>query len=189
MAIDSNTVANQAIVLMGDNQPLVVGNAPNFDQSTAGKALQRLYSPCVATVMRQFQWDFSRSTIALVLSGNVAPPPWAFEYLYPPNGIQVWQLMPAVMADPNNPLPTTWEVANAVVTGTQQRVIQTSLANAVAKYNNNPNEGTWDAGFREAVVRLLASELGIAIAGKPETSQVLLDSGSAFESIAERRQG
>jgi hypothetical protein len=189
MSVTSNDVANQAITAMGGNQPLVVGNAPNFDNSTAGKALARIYTPCVQTVMREWEWDFSRNTIALVVTGNVAPFPWTQEYGYPPNGIQVWQLAPAVLADANNPLPINWEIANAVVSGTQARVVHTNLANALAIYNNSPSEATWDALFREAVVRLLASELAIAIAGKPETSQLMLESGSAFESLAEQRQG
>jgi hypothetical protein len=189
MAITSNDIANQSIVAMGGNQPPVVGNAPNFDNSTAGKALARLYTPCVQTVARQWEWDFSRNTIALTATGNVAPFPWSQEYSYPPNGIQVWQLAPAVLADPNNPLPINWEIANAVVGGVQQRVVHTNLANAIVIYNNSPSEATWDTLFREAVVRLLASELAIAIAGKPETSQLMLESGSAFESLAEQRQG
>ena len=189
MAVDSNAIANQAIIAMGGNQPPVVGNAPNFDNSTAGKALAKIYTPCVATVMREWEWDFARNTIALVATGNAPPFPWTQEYSYPTNGIQVWQLAPAALADPNNPLPINWEIANAVVGGIQQRVVHTNLANAIVIYNNNPSEATWDTLFREAVVRLLASELAIAIAGKPETSQLMLESGSAFESLAEQRQG
>ena len=71
MSVTSNDVANQAITAMGGNQPLVVGNAPNFDNSTAGKALARIYTPCVQTVMREWEWDFSRNTIALVVTGVV----------------------------------------------------------------------------------------------------------------------
>jgi hypothetical protein len=189
LSVTSNDIANQAIQYMGGNQPPVTGQAPNFDNSAAGVALSKIYSACVATVARQFEWDMARSTVSLTLSGNPAPFPWIYEYKYPLNGIEVWQLAPATLADPNNPLPTTWVVTNAVVSGQQQRVIQTNLQNAVAIYNNNPNENTWDASFREAVVRLLASELAMALAGKPDTSAQLLQSGSAFEAIAEGRDG
>lgn len=187
MPVTSNDVANQAIALMGNNQPFVTGNAPAFDNSASGKALQKLYAPCIQTVGRQWQWDMARNTIALTLSGNVAPVPWSLEYSYPTNGIQVWQLMPASLADVNNPLPVNWVVANAVVAGQQQRVIHTDLAIARAVYNNNPNENTWDSGFREAVVRLLASELSMALAGKPDMVESMLQSGAAFENIAEKR--
>ena len=53
----SNSVANEAIALIGDNQPPVVGFYPTFDNSPAGVALQKLYGPTVAAVARQWGWD------------------------------------------------------------------------------------------------------------------------------------
>ena len=188
MPITSQDVANQAIQLIGNNQPPVTGFAPNFDNSASGIALQKLYGPCVQTIGRQFQWDMARGQIALTLSGNTAPVEWSFEYAYPTNGIEVWQLLPPTFADVNNPLPINWVVANNVIGGQQQRVIWTNLANAVANYNNNPNENTWDSIFREAVVRLLASELAMALSGKPDAAQSYLESGGAFENIGEARR-
>lgn len=183
----SNSVANSAIQLIGDNQAAVTGFAPTFDNSAAGQALQKLYAPCVATVARQFGWDFARRTVALSLSGNTPVFPWTVEYLYPSNGVQVWQLTPETLADPNNPLPVNWEEANAQVSGVQKKVIHCNLVNALAVYNNNPTEATWDSLFREAVVRLLASELAMAIAGRPDTADALIKSGAAFETIGEGR--
>jgi hypothetical protein len=188
MPITSNDVANQAIQLIGDNQPAVTGQAPTFDTSAAGLALAKIYAPCVATVGRQFAWDMARNTIALTLSGNTAPFPWSFEYLYPTNGIEVWQLHPNSLGDVNNPLPIRWNVANAIVAAQQQRVVWSDLANAHCTYNNNPNENTWDSLFREAVVRLLASELAMAIAGKPDAAAEYLQSGGAFEGLGEVRE-
>ena len=106
-----------------------------------------------------------------------------------PAGVQLWQIMPnaAGQVDPNNPLPVNWAVANNIVGGAQTKVVQTNLANAMAVFNNNPAESTWDPLFREAVVRLLASEMAMAVAGKPDTSENLLQSGSAFETVGESR--
>lgn len=188
MPVTSNDIANQAIQLIGDNQPAVTGQYPNFDSSTAGLALQRLYGPVVQTVGRQFAWDMARQTVALQLSGNSPPWPWTFEYLYPPNGIQVWQLHPNNLPDVNNPLPYNWSIGNAVVGGQQQRVIWSNLATAYCTYNNNPNENTWDALFRETVVSLLSSELAMAIAGKPDAAQMYLERGGSFENIGESRE-
>ncbi len=185
----STDVANQAIQMIGDNQLPVTGVDPTWDDSAAGVALQKLYGPCVATVGDQFGWDFQRNTASLTLSGNVAPVPWSFEYIYPTNGVDVWQLMPAVIADANNPLPINWNVANTLVGGVQTKVIQTNQASAKAVYNNSPTENTWDPLFREAVARLLASELAMAIAGKPDVAEAYLSSGAAFESLGERRGG
>lgn len=187
MSVTAADVANEALMQMGGNQPLVTGVAPTFDDSTAGKALQRLYVPCVQFVGRQFGWDFARAAVALVLSGNVAPFGWAYEYLYPTGGVQVWQITPATIADPFNPAPVNWVVGNAVVGSTQKKVIWSSVAAASAYYNNSPTEDTWDAGFRQAVVRLLASELSLAIGGNPQASQVLLQSAGSMEQLAEGR--
>lgn len=183
----STSVVNQAIQYIGDNQPDVTGVAPLFDSSPAGVAAAKFYLPVVQSVGRQFEWDFARNTQALVASGNVAPFPWAFEYLYPANCIELWQVAPTTLADPNNPLPPTWVVANNLVGGVQRKVVQTNLAAALAIYNNYPAESTWDPLFREAVVRLLASELAMAVSGKPDVSQGFLQSGGAFEKIAESR--
>jgi len=187
--VTSNDIVNQAIMLIGDNQTAVIGNAPNFDNSAAGKAAQRLYAPCVATVMREFGWDAARRSVALTLSGNPAPLPGWIEYLYPTNGIQVWTLRPAdADIDLNNPFPINFVVANAVVAAVQKKVIQTPLANAVAVYNNNPTEDNWDPLLREAVVRLLASEMAVALAGKPTTAELNVKTGAAFETLGEARQ-
>jgi hypothetical protein len=188
MAVTSNDLANQALQLIGDDQPFVTGIAPTFDNSAAGKALQKLYAPCVATVQRQFGWDASRNIVALVPTDTPVPPMgWAFEYAYPANGIEVWQVMPHTPADPNNPLPVNWDVGNNVVDSNQVKVIWTNQASAFAVYNNNPTEAVWDSLFREEVVRLLASELAVALAGKPETAQGLIESASAFGSLGEQR--
>lgn len=185
----STDIANQAIQLIGNNQPPVTGAAPNFDDSPAGKALKYLYAPTIATVARSYEWDFARSTIALTLTGNVAPLGWAYEYLYPTNGIEVWQIMPATIVDPNDPLPLNFAVGNAVVSGQQQRVILSNVPNARAVYNNNPTEDSWDSTFRESVVRLLADGLAIALAGKPDLAMAMLEQSGGFSSLGQSRQG
>jgi hypothetical protein len=187
MPTTSKDIVNQAIMLVGNNQPLVTAGAPSFDNSAAGIAASQIYAPCVATIQRQFEWDASRNIVSLTLSPNTAPFPWAFEYLYPGNGIEVWQLMPP-SGDPNDPVPIDMLVGNTLVSAVQQRVIWSNLAGAIATYNNNPNEATWDAGFREAVVRLLASELAMAVAGKPDLTQVMLESGGSFGGAATERR-
>ncbi len=101
--------------------------------------------------------------------------------------MEVWQLVPATLTDPNNPVPITWNVGNALVSSVQTKVIWTNLASAHAYYNNNPTENVWDPLFREAVVRLLGSELSIALNGRPDTAEGLLNSGAAFENIGEAR--
>lgn len=189
MAFTSNDVANQALNLIGDNLPAVQGQSPNFDSSTAGQALSRLYLPCYQTVAKEHGWDFTRNAFTLALTGNTAPLGFAFEYFYPSAAIEIMQVMPPTLADPNNPLPQNWTIGNVLVSSVQTKVIWSNLASAQAFVNNAPSEATWDTGFREAMVRLLASELAMALFGRPDTEASLLQSGGAFETIAEGRPG
>lgn len=187
MAPTSIDIVNQALNYMGNDIPPVTGVSPTFDDTPAGKAAQRLYAPCIATVARSFGWDFARKTVALALTGNAAPAPWAFQYAYPPQSVEVWDIFPSD-EDPNDPLPYNFSVANDVVSGNIVRVINTNLAAARGVYNNNPPPDAWDANFHEAAVRLLASEFAIALAAKPDLAAALQESYGAFEQIAESRQ-
>lgn len=188
MPLTSNDIVNQAINLIGDNMPAVTGNAPGFDSSTAGKAAAKLYPLCVRAAGRQFNWDFGRTEAALTLTANPGQLGYTFEYAYPASAIQIWQIFPATITDPNNPAPVNWTVGNSVVSGVQTKVIWCSVPAAMAIYNNMPAESTWDPLFQMAVVRLLASAMAMAIAGKPDVAEAMLQSGSAFETLAESRQ-
>jgi hypothetical protein len=189
MPVTSNSIANQALQVIGDNMPVVTGENPTWDSSPAGVALQYLYGPCVATVQRRFAWDASRRVAALTATGNSGPflmGAFLFEYAYPTNGIEIWSIQPAV-ADTNDPLPYNFATGNTLVNGVQTKVLWTSVATPVAIYNNNPTEATWDPGLRETVVRLLASELAAALAGKPDTEAVQAAAYERANSLATGR--
>jgi hypothetical protein len=187
--VTATDIVNQAIQLMGDNQQLVTGNYPSFDNSPAGVAASQLYGPCVQTVMKNFTWDFGRNNAALVVTVNVAPFPWSQEYLYPSDGLTILQVRSNTLSDPNNPAPVEWTIGNVLVSSIPKKVIWTNLASAWAVYTNFPPPDVWDVGFREAVVRLLASELAMAIPGKPDVSEKTLESAGAFETAGEARPG
>lgn len=191
MPLTATDIVNTALFMIGDRNPPVTGTTPTFDQSAAGKAAARLYVPTVQTVGRMFEWDMARGTIGLTLSGNAAPLPWGIEYLYPTNGIQVWQLFSAaILADANNPVPVNWAEGNAIVGPVQKKVIWTeaTLTNALAVYNNNPGPDVWDAGFRECVEYFLASKFAESLAGKPQTSQDMLKAAMSLIQIMTGRE-
>lgn len=188
MALTSTIVANQALQLSGNNQPLVTGTAPNFDSSPSGVILSYIYPWAIRTIGRQFNWDFSRTTAALSATGNTPPFPWADEYIYPTNAVQLWQLIPASLADANNPLPINWVVANTLVSAVQTKVIQTNLASASAIYDNLPQESVWDPGFQEAVVRLLASELALGKDGRPDLAEQYYESSAQISGFMQGRR-
>lgn len=182
-------VVNRAINQFGDDQPPVTGTLPNFDTSPAGVAAASLYPSVVQTVLRTYGWDFSRNLATLTTTGNTPPPQFAYEYAYPAMGIEIRQVQPNAITDPNNPSPVRWTVGNVLVASVPTKVIWTDIPSALATISNQPPEGLWDAGFTEAVVRLLASEMAMAIAGRPDTSKGLLESAGDFERAAETRLG
>lgn len=192
MAQDSNTVANQALDLVGNNSPKVSGFAPTWDNSPAGKILQDIYAQTVGATQRQFGWDASRHLVALVPSGNTGPylaGQYDNEYIYPRNGIEVWEVQPSTLDNKNDPLPYNYTVGNTRVLGAQTKVIWTDVANAVAIYNNDPVESVWDFGFTEAVVRALASKLALALAGRPETAALMGQTAQQAAAINASRNG
>lgn len=189
MSTTSTDIVNQAIYLIGDNQAPVTGVSPTFDNSTAGKAAAQLYIPCVQTIAKQFGWDFDRNTVVLTLSSNTPLFPWTLEYLYPTNGVEVRQLMPSTIPDQFNPLPDNWVVCNNLVSSVPTKVIQTNVANALAVFTNQPLESTWDALFREAVVRLLASEMAMAINGRPDTARDAYSTSAQMGQIGQSKDG
>lgn len=188
MAVTSNDILNRAILLIGDNQESVSGQYPNFDQSAAGQAANELYGSVVQTVARRFGWDFSRNVAALTLTGNAAPLGWSYEYAYPTNGIQVNQLAPQAISDANDPLPQNWTTGYTTVAAVLTKVIWSNLQNAQAIITGQPPEALWDALFTEEVQRLLASELAMALEGKPDTSELALETSETFGQIGQTRE-
>lgn len=185
--VTATDLVNRAIQLIGDDQEPVTGVYPTFDSSAAGVAAATLYAGCVQTIARQFGWDFSRNIADLVSSGNTPPFGFTSEYLYPTNGIQVRQIVPKTQTDVNNPLPINWVVGNAMVSGLPKKVIWTDLTPAQAVFTNQPTEDLWDADYTEAVVRLLASEFAMALAGKPDTARDTLEQSAQFANIGQAR--
>lgn len=178
--MDPTTICNRALYLQGNKAPEITGTYPNFDSSPPGKAAKWLYPEAVMTVGGLFEWDFARFTAALDLTVNVAPSPWTYEYLYPVDALQIWQVRPTTIEDPNYPLPVNWVRANAVVGGEQVSVIQTNIQFALAVYNNNPLPSTWSPNFTDAVVRWLSSGFAMALSGRPETQQNILTTATTM---------
>lgn len=191
--LTQSDVVNQALQLMGGDTPTVQGVWPNFTggagtgANVAAKAANLLYSLTVRAVMRQSEFDFARNILALTLTANVAPSQWALEYAFPVGAVEIWSIY-AAADDPNNPIPYNFNVGNAVISGVRLRVLWTNLASAIAVYNGAPSESAWDELFQQAVVRLLSSALAMALAGKPDVAESMLQSGAAFENLAETRQ-
>jgi hypothetical protein len=175
-------VVNRAILLFsGFNNQRPVSGTPstNFDGTPLGIAAAQAYGSVVQTAGKLFGWDFARQLAQLAPAPQVNPGPFQFEYLYPINGIEVRQVVPQFVLvtgeNPLNPVPVRWMVGNDTFSGVVRKVIWTSFANAFAYISGQPQESTWDAGFTEVVIRLMASELAMAVGGRPEAGQLEIE--------------
>jgi hypothetical protein len=188
-------IVNRATVLFGgfnSNKP-VTGVPPLFDATPLGIAAGAAYGGVVQTVGKAWGWDFARNYATLALTGNPAPFGWVFEYAYPTSGIEVRQItlnpVQALLTDPNNPAPIRWEIGNNVVSSVATKVIWCNVQQALAVISGQPPEGLWDAGFVEEVIRLLASELGMGAAGRPETAQIEYERSREAAQTFQPREG
>lgn len=165
-------------------QATITGAPPTFDGTPTGIAAGLLYEPMVQMLLRSQDWEFARrASVPLALDGNTAAAPWAFEYAYPADCMRLRSVAPASF-NANDPAPVRWEVGTNTIAGVQSTVILTNQAAAVATYtSSNVTENDWDPMFAEAVVRALASELAMAVGGRPDISREKLgESGQIAQS-------
>lgn len=138
------------------------------------------------TVAGQVSFDSS------VLAGSVVPQLSVASYSSNTNQILITY---KTLGTGGNGYGISASSANIVPSGTTltggsnalRKVILTNLVSAIAVITNSPSEDTWDPIFTEAVVRLLASELDLAIDGKPESSQLTFQQFGGFEKAGEDR--
>lgn len=194
MAANPAQIVNEAIVLIGgfNNQGAITGTPPVFDGSPIGIEAGPIYYDTVGEISRQFGFDFSRSVVVLVPSGNVAPFPWPYEYLYPAACVQLRQVMPTALTDPNNPMPVDWTVANVTATpgkpGVPAKVVWSDTSPAQAVISNSPPEPLWDELFTAAVIKALAAKLAMGVAGRPDLAREYAEGAMELEKIAETRE-
>lgn len=176
------SVANQALAQIAAQYTLS-GTLPDFDGSAAALAAGLLYQPTVALLLRQSDYEFSRADVALTVTGIAAPYPWTNAYLYPSDCLRIRQVRPTTW-DQNDPHPTRWTEMEQTIADVQTRIIACDVAGAVLTYTtSNVTEAEWDSIFQETAVRLLASELAMALGGRPDFSEKMLGVSGGLVSI------
>ena len=185
-------IVNQALAL-GDNQAFCSGTPGSFTdgttQNVTGAAANILYPIARDTLLRQLNPEFARVTVAGATQAVVTPVvPWSYEYEYPTDAVRIRQVRPpktgtGSLADPNDPQPIRAAVAYDPVPSA--KVVLANQQNALLVYTSNiVGEALWDASFVQAMTRMLANPLTMALAGRPDFARELLVESEQFASIA-----
>lgn len=180
--VTSADITNRALQQIAA-EATVAGLVPNLTGGGASSgAANILYNSVVLLLLREQDWEFARTSIALTASGNVPLAPWQFEYLYPADCVKVRQVVPFDQSG-FDPQPVPWSVADRINGPSPVKVIGCNVANAQLIYTtSNVTENEWDSMFTEAMVRTLGSELAMALGGRPDVSRVKLgEAGSILQ--------
>ena len=167
-------VVNRALVEIAQGVPLASGNpGSNFDGSPNGVYAAQLYTGAVQMLLRQQDYEFSRTFVPLVPAVVLTPPGWLNGFVYPAQALRIRQVLPPGSFDITDPQPVRWDVG---FDGTQQ-VIWTSVATTDGAIitTSAVTEAMWDSMFTEQMVRYLGSQLAIPVAGRPDFSEKMLD--------------
>jgi hypothetical protein len=180
----SAEVVNTALELIASQSFITALN----DGTPAAIAASVIYQPVVQLMMREIEPDFSRYTAALAIAVSPSQvPPWTYEYLYPSDCVRLRQVRPlAGTYDTNNPLPVRANVAFDIISSVNQKVILTNQINALAVYTSyTVPESLWDAVFADAVSRRLADPLAMALSGRPDFADKILEESARVAATAE----
>lgn len=169
------SIVNQALQEIAGQAQITALN----DGTAAGNAAGILYTPAVRTLLRQQDYEFARADVALTpLASTVALPyEWSNGYVYPADCLRVRSVKPATW-NLNDPQPVRWTVQEWPI-GTL--AIMCNVPAAVLTYTTaTVTEAQFDSVFQETLVRLLASELVMAIGGRPDFSAKTLEQAGAL---------
>lgn len=188
MPITSATVVNAALEQIASQKQIT----SLADGSTAANAASVIYAPTVQMMLRELDPDFARFTAVLAIqAGATAPPPWTYAYTYPADCVRLRQVRPPAsgagsLTDPNDPAPIFSNIAMVLVSTAPTKVILANQLNALAVYTSDAvTEAEWDLAFFDAVVRRLANPLAMALSGRPNFADSILQQAAASAQMAE----
>ena len=171
-------VAREALAQIGTRSKI----ASLEDGSAEATYINLLYAPIRDFLLTDGDYDFSLVATELVPLATAPAPPWLYGYVYPIDALRIRQLFPKVH-DPLDPRPIEWTISSTL--GVRQ--ISTRAEAVQIHYTRAVAEELWDAMYRQAFVRMLASALAFALENRIEASKVKLDEALGFAGIAKVR--
>jgi hypothetical protein len=189
MATDKVQICNMALARIGVSQFIA-----NLTTERSNEAINcnLFYDTVLAFALRDYDWNFSRRTVALSLATGAVAPNWTYKYSYPNDCFFARAIVPVGIRFPRADQRIPFDIGNDGAT----RVIYTDQADAVLRYSaliDNPV--LYDPQFVSAFAFLLGSELAIPLSIKPDIAKsardayVLTASRAMANDLRERESG
>ncbi len=193
-------ICNQALLAIGTRSSII-----SFDEPSAeARACARLYSDTRTSLLRQAPWGFARKDIRLTIqsaasgtpenpngptlwNATLPPRPWQYAYVYPADCVFVRKIYQSAEATqvrlfPNQdaaftPDATRFNFTIGQVSGV--KVILTDARQALLTYTFSATEvDQFDPLFSEALVKMLAAELSVALTGSMQMKNLYMQETS-----------
>lgn len=174
MATSNVGICNLALAKVGATNTI----ASMTEASPEAAACNRVYDSVLDAVLRERDWNFSKTQKDLSLTGT-AIGNWTYAYAYPSGCLKVRRIVPD--SDADNPVP--FEIAyNPDTAG---RIILTDREGAAAEYTYRvTNVNAYDPLFVMALSWALALEIAMPITRNPKVQDSVMKGYLAYLNIA-----
>ena len=142
-------ISNQALLMLGA-QPIVSFD----DQTVEANALQVLYEPAKAQVLRSYPWRCATKNATLAqLAGDPIPPEWSYAFALPDDSLRILGVY------------SLDQVRSEAAWTLEGRSILTRQANVAARYVYDIEEPLLDGHVEMALAAKLALDLSYTLTG------------------------
>src|SRR5262245_20301717 len=222
-------IANRSLSAIGTRSQI----ADLSEDSNEARQCKLLLEPLRDEVLRMAPWNsaFNYVNLSLICAApgtpenpgagenvwekGIPPPPWSYEYAYPPDCLRPVFVVPQFTTGFTSGVPITTAVTGGApafwngppvrfkvaidqigvggrpdAQGTDQRVILTNQQQAILAYIRRVvNPGVWDDQLQQALVAALASRLVIALTGDKGLAQLKASEANQYITFARISDG
>lgn len=174
-------LCNKALGRVG-YKSLIASLTENTD---AARLCSMFYGGAVATTLREFPWNWATKYAVLTASGVTPPSSWAYAYLVPADCIFAREIVTVghrlIRNEQRIPFEIAWGTGGV-------NTLYTDQPSAELHYTTNSvAEAQFDDTFKDALVWLLAAEIGPSLGLAPKDAMLMRQSFRTVISIAQAR--
>ena len=162
-------LVNRSLVEISSRQPI-----NSLTTTIQGVYAGTIYQAAVNMLLRQEDWEFSRTVRALSVVAGTPPLNWAYQYAYPTDCQKVRQVVPLTW-DQNDPQPVRWDVGNLLNNPTQKVIWTDTISARLVYSSSNVTPDQMDSMFQKMLVRYMGSILALPVGGRPDFAQKMLE--------------